>query len=63
MSTPVPPAGTMLAEVLVTPHTPPTVGSLKLIEEPAHTEFAPAMTPGNGFTVTVAVLMQPVGKV
>jgi len=44
-------------------HTPPVVASAKLTLAPTHTLAAPVMVAGTGFTVTTAVLAQPVGNV
>ena len=44
-------------------HVPPAVALLKVVVEPAQTVVIPAMATGNGFTVTVAVTRQPLGKV
>ena len=43
-------------------HVPPPA-SLRVVVEPWHTAFAPSIAVGNGFTVTVVVMMQPVPRV
>ena len=42
-------------------HVPPVVASLSVTDEPApvHRVVTPVIAPGNGFTVTTAVLTQP----
>lgn len=42
---------------------PPVGTSLNEVVRPAHTERVPLMAEGNAYTVTVAVIIQPVGKV
>jgi len=42
---------------------PPAVGSLKLVVDPAQTTAVPVIGAGNGLTVTVVVIRQPVGNV
>jgi hypothetical protein len=44
-------------------HVPPPVGSLKCVVNPEHTLKVPAILAGNGLIVTIAVVIQPVGKV
>ena len=38
---------------------PLPVASLRVVAEPAHTLIVPVIAAGNGFTVTVAVTLQP----
>ena len=45
------------------PQVPPGVASANVVVKPTHTDSVPVMAAGNGFTVTMAVLIQPVGKV
>jgi hypothetical protein len=42
---------------------PPGVASYRTVVNPTHTLIVPVMAAGSGFTVTVAVAMQPAGKV
>ena len=51
------------ALVLLALHTPLPVVQLSVVVNPAHTIIVPVIAAGTGFTVTVFVLMQPVGKV
>ena len=44
-------------------HVPNGLASLKLVERPWHTVSVPVIGEGNGFTVTIAVAIQPVGMV
>ena len=44
-------------------HTPPPVGSVNVTDEPTHTASVPGIAAGSGFTVTIAVVIQLVGKV
>ena len=44
-------------------HVPPGDPSLRVVVRPAHTVVLPAITVGNGFTVTFVVLVQPVANV
>jgi hypothetical protein len=44
-------------------HVPPAVASVKVVVDPTQTDNVPPIDAGNGLTVTVAVLKQPVGKV
>lgn len=48
--------------VLPLVHVPPPA-SLSVVERPAQTEVIPVMAVGSGFTVTVVVMIQPVGSV
>jgi hypothetical protein len=41
-------------------HAPPLVALLSVVEAPAHTCVVPVIADGNGFTVMVAVAVQPV---
>ena len=43
-------------------HVPPTVRSLSVVAEPAHTSVVPEIKPGTGFTVTIAVALHPEAK-
>ena len=49
--------------VLLLIHVPPEVTSVNAVVSPEHTAVAPIITPGNGFTITVVVAEQVVGKV
>ena len=40
-------------------HVPPPVPSVNAVVSPTHTSKVPLIAPGNGFTVTVAVTIQP----
>lgn len=44
-------------------HMPPVVVSVNAVVVPAHNTLFPLIGCGNGFTVTTAVMIQPVGKV
>jgi hypothetical protein len=46
--------------VLLLPHVPPAVASLRVIIEPAHTDVGPVIAGGLGLTVTMAVVAHPV---
>ena len=42
---------------------PPVLVSVNIVERPAHTFVVPPIAAGKGFTVIVAMLIQPEGKV
>ena len=42
---------------------PPPGAELSVVVSPIHTTAAPLIADGNGLTVTMAVAIQPVGKV
>ena len=44
-------------------HIPPPVASVSEVVKPEHTEVVPNMPVGNGFTVTMVVMLQPVPMV
>ena len=44
-------------------HVPPRGVSLNVVVKPAHTVSVPEIAPGKELTVTIAVAIQPVGKV
>jgi len=44
-------------------HVPPAVASLSAVVSPTHTFMVPVMPAGKGFTVTTAMLVQPVGSI
>ena len=44
-------------------HVPPVVTSVSVVEVSAHNAVVPLMDSGSGFTVTIAVIIQLVGKV
>ena len=44
-------------------HVPPVVASVKAVVSPEHTFIVPVIDAGNGFMVTIAVVIQLVGKV
>lgn len=46
--------------VLLLPHVPPVVASVSAAVLPVHTIAGPAIAEGKGFTVTTAVIKQPV---
>jgi hypothetical protein len=46
--------------VILLVQVPPVVASVNVIVEPVHTAAVPNMGPGAEFTVTTAVLVQPV---
>ena len=48
--------------VLLLLHVPPVTASLKVVVKPAHTLDAPEIAIGEGLTVTVVVVVQPVGN-
>jgi len=62
VTTPVPATTVAIAGVALL-HVPPAVASANVLVKPMHTVVVPVITAGNGLTVTVAVLKQPVGKV
>ena len=43
-------------------HVPPPA-SLRVVVDPRHTALAPSIAVGNGFTVTIVVMIQPVPTV
>ena len=45
--------------VLLLLHTPPAVVLLKVVVDPWHTDATPVIAAGNGFTVTVTVVLPP----
>ena len=51
---------TVPTAVLLLLHVPPAVPSVNVVVKPTHTVIVPVITPGNGFTVTTAVMIQPV---
>lgn len=63
------PVNTPVAEPIVaTPvvpliQVPPEVASLSVIVDPSHTAVLPVIVAGNGLTVTVVLVLQPVGNV
>ena len=62
LTTPVPPP-TVATKVLLLVHAPNPVASDKEVVKPAQTFVVPVIAAGNGFTVTNAVMTQPVGRV
>lgn len=55
---------TTATDVLLLAHVPPVVRSVNATAKPSHTCVGPTIDVGNGFTVTVASVIQPVvGKV
>lgn len=58
----VPPA-TLATVVALLDHVPPDVALLRTVVLPEHTNAEPVIAAGGGFTVTVAVLKQPVAAV
>ena len=44
-------------------HVPPAIASVNCVVSPGHTVNVPVITPGNGLTVTTAVVIQVVGNV
>ncbi len=54
---------TLATAVLLLLQVPPEVVSARVIADPIHTAAPPVIAPGNGFTVIVLVLRQPVGRV
>ena len=50
-------------EELLLLHVPLAVASFNAVIDPRHTPREPVIGAGNGFTVTDAVAIQPVGKV
>ena len=62
VTTPVP-ATTVATAGVALLHVPPAVASANVVVKVAHTLVVPVITAGNGLTVTVAVLKQPVGKI
>ena len=57
------PEPTVATVVVPLLHVPPVVASLKLVVKPAQTFKVPVIAEGNGLTVKIAVVIQPVGKV
>ena len=57
-----PPVDTVATNALLLLHVPPALTSLRLVVEPWHTDATPNIDPGNGLTVTTAVVWQPVGN-
>ena len=49
--------------VLLLAHVPPVVASDKVVVKPTHTVMVPVMADGSAFTVTVAVMKQPLADV
>ena len=49
----------MVAATPVLLHVPPVVPSDKVVVDPEHKIAAPLIDPGNAFTVTIAVILQP----
>jgi hypothetical protein len=58
----VPPGSTVATLTLPLLHTPPGVASLNVVDKPSHMVVFPVISDGNALTVTVAVAVQPVGK-
>jgi hypothetical protein len=60
-----PPVPMLATDVLLLLHTPDGVGSVRVVVPPTHTLDAPLIpaTTGSAFTVTVVVVVQPVGSV
>jgi hypothetical protein len=44
-------------------HVPPAGVQFRVVVPPTHTLAAPVTTPGNAYTVTIVVVLQPVGRV
>ena len=62
VTTPVPePTVAIKGSLLI--HEPPAVASLNVIACPSHTFGPPVIVAGNGLTVVMAVVIQPVGSV
>ena len=53
----------MVAFALEALQVPPEVTSPSVVEVPIHNPSVPVIGLGNGFTVTIEVAIQPVGKV
>lgn len=49
--------------VLLLLHVPPVEALNRAVVNPVHTFVIPVIAAGNGFTVSIAVAMQPVGSV
>ncbi len=58
-----PPAVTVATDVGLLLHNPPVVASCSTVIAPAHTFIVPVIVAGRVFTVTIALLLQPVGSV
>ena len=58
-----PPAETEAIAGEMVLHVPGVATSLNGVVRPWHTARLPSIAPGSGFTVTIAVVIQPVGKV
>jgi hypothetical protein len=56
-------ASTVAIDILLLLQVPVEVASLSVIVDPGHTDEAPVIAAGRGFTVAMAVATQPVGKV
>ena len=59
----IPVADAMIACVLLLLQVPPDAASVKCVVNPRQTPRTPLIAPGNGFTVTIAIVIQPVGIV
>ena len=57
------PAPTVAVPVALLVHAPPLVASVRVMEDPSQTVEGPEIAVGDGFTVTMAVIRQPVGSV
>ena len=57
------PGSTVATAVLLLLHVPPVIASVSGDEEPEQMPNVPLIGPGRGFTVTIAVILQPAGVV
>ena len=62
LTTPVP-VTTEATEALLLLHVPPALASVSVTDEPVQMPLTPLMADGRSLTVTMVVVMQPVGKV
>ena len=53
----------MAIEVLLLLHVPPGVASVSVVVKPMQPLLVPLIAPGNGFTVTSVMAVQPADKV
>ena len=58
-----PPVPIVAIDGLLVPHVPPTVISVRQVDDPKQTECEPVIATGIGLTVTGTVVLHPVGNV
>lgn len=59
----IPEVPTVANAVLLLLQVPPLVASVSVVVDPAQTMAVPPMAAGSGFTVTIEVVIHPVGSV